>query len=315
MEPGQCLSDRQASGAGGVPTAPAIPAGFWRSTGSVADIGAPDNSASELVGAQALRGRPRGLGAGYANVADAWFAARLGSPCEAKDMTAIGELYAAHPELYAVEHGYDHRVEGRRGILALAKPGTIGAELGVFTGLFPKAVLESVRPAVLHLVDPWWFAYGELYPNWGAYTAGGTLPTRVAHEAAVARAQAARGDCEVQVHVSTSADWLRSLPDASLDWVYLDSTHYYRETLEELKLLRHKLRPEGLVLGDDWFPSPAAEHHGVFRAVHQLVRKGMWDIVRADEQIQWAIRPAVKYRRGERYRRAVRARLARILGR
>ncbi|HKE12904.1 MAG TPA: class I SAM-dependent methyltransferase [Myxococcota bacterium] len=230
-------------------------------------------------------------------------------------MTSIAELYAVHPELYAVEHDYDHRVEGRRGILALAKPGTIGAELGVFTGLFAKAILESVRPAVLQLVDPWWFAYGELYPNWGAYTAGGTLPTRVAHEAAVARAQAARGDCEVQVHVSTSADWLRSLPDASLDWVYLDSTHYYRETLEELKLLRHKLRPEGLVLGDDWFPSPAAEHHGVFRAVHQLVRKGMWDIVRADEQIQWAIRPAVKYRRGERYRRAVRARLARILGR
>jgi hypothetical protein len=39
----------------------------------------------------------------------------------------------------------------------------------------------------------------------------------------------------------------------------------------------------------------------------------MWDVVRADEQIQWAIRPAVKYRRGERYRQAFRHRMKRLL--
>jgi SAM-dependent methyltransferase len=227
----------------------------------------------------------------------------------------IDELYEAHPELRSAEQDAEHRVEGRLGILNLAKPGTVGAELGVFTGLFAEAILESVRPAVLHLVDPWWLAYGDLYPNWGAYTARGTLPTRVAHEAAVTRAEAARGDCEVHVHVSTSADWLRSLPDASLDWVYLDSTHYYRKTLEELRLLRDKLRPDGIVLGDDWWPNPEDVHHGVFRAVHELVREGMWDVVRADEQIQWAIRPATEYRRGERYRQALRSRVNRLLRR
>ena len=206
-------------------------------------------------------------------------------------------------------------MDDRRGILALVQPGTVGAELGVFTGLFAEAILETVRPAVLHLVDPWWLAYGERYPDWGAYTAGGTLPTRVAHDAAVARADAARGGCDVQVHVSTSADWLRSLPDRSLDWAYLDSTHYYRETLEELTLLRDKIRPDGIVLGDDWRPEPHDPHHGVFRAVHELVRAGMWDLVRADEQRQWAVRPAVSYRRRERPRRALQARWDRIRGR
>ena len=116
-------------------------------------------------------------------------------------MTTIDELYAAHPELHSAEHDGVHRVEGRLGILGLLEPGTVGAELGVFTGLFAEAILETVRPAVLHLVDPWWLAYGDVYPNWGAYTARGTLPTRVAHEAAVTRAEAARGDCEVHVHV------------------------------------------------------------------------------------------------------------------
>jgi SAM-dependent methyltransferase len=227
----------------------------------------------------------------------------------------IDELYAAHPELRSAEQDPEHRVEGRRGILDLVKPGTVAAELGVFTGLFAEAILQTVRPAVLHLVDPWWLAYGELYPDWGAYTSHGTLPTRVAHEAAVTRAEAVRGDCELHVHVSTSADWLRGLPDASLDWVYLDSTHYYRETLEELRLLRDKLRPDGTVLGDDWRPEPSDPHHGVSRAVHELVREGTWDVIRADEHAQWAIRPAAAYRRAERQRQAVSARVKRLLGR
>jgi hypothetical protein len=228
-------------------------------------------------------------------------------------MTSIEDLYAAHPELYSAEHEAEHRVERRLGILDLVEPGTVGAELGVFTGLFAEAILETVRPAVLHLVDPWWLAYGDLYPDWGAYTAGGALPTRVAHEAAVTRTEAARGDCDVHVHVMTSADWLRSLPDTSLDWSYVDSTHYYRPTLEELRLLRDKLRPDGLVLGDDWKPEPTDPHHGVFRAVHELVREGMWDLLRADEQRQWALRPAAEYDRGERYRQALRSRVNRLL--
>jgi hypothetical protein len=119
----------------------------------------------------------------------------------------------------------------------------------------------------------------------------------------------------VHVHVTTSADWLRSLPDASLDWAYVDSTHYYRPTLVELGLLRDKLRPDGLVLGDDWQPEPSDPHHGVFRAVHELVRRGMWDLLRADEQRQWAIRPAAEYRLGERYRQSFRARVNRFLRR
>lgn len=225
--------------------------------------------------------------------------------------TEIERLYAAHPGLYSAEHDAEHRLEGRRGILDLLQPRTVGAELGVFTGLFSEIILRVARPAVFHLVDPWWLEYGELYPDWGAYTDHGRLPTRVAHDAATARAEAARGACDVEIHVSTSADWLRSLPDASLDWAYVDSTHYYEETLEELNLLNAKIRPDGIVLGDDWRPDPGHAHHGVFRAVHELVRAGMWDVLRVDEHAQWALRPAVGYRRGKRYRQALRRRLSR----
>jgi Methyltransferase domain len=223
-------------------------------------------------------------------------------------MTTIEALYAAHPELFASEHDADHRLAGRRAILGLVEPGTVGAELGVFTGLYAEVILDVVRPSVLHLVDPWWLAYGDVYPDWGAYTDHGRLPTRVAHDAAAARAEAAPADCVVEIHVSTSTDWLRSLRDASLDWAYIDSTHEHADTLEELTLLAEKIRPHGIVLGDDWQPDPSHPHHGVFRAVHDLVRAGMWDLLRADEHGQWALRPAVGYRRGERYRRALRRR-------
>jgi hypothetical protein len=212
-----------------------------------------------------------------------------------------------HPALVAAESDGDHhRVDARRPILALLEPGTVGAELGVFTGLYSEAILETVRPAVLHLVDPWWLAYGEHYPDWGPYTDSGRLPTRVAYEAAVARAEAARGACDVRIHVSTSADWLRSLPDESLDWAYVDSTHEYHDTVEELEMLGAKLLPGGLVLGDDWQPDPGHPHHGVFRAIHDGVRAGRWDIIRVDEHAQWALRPAATYKRGARYRRRLR---------
>lgn len=214
----------------------------------------------------------------------------------------IDALYEAHPALQRAEQLAEHRVEERKAILRLLEPGTVGAELGVFTGLFSEALLAVVRPAMLHLVDPWWHAFGETYPDWGKYTDYGRLPTRVAHEATLARVEAARGDCEVRVHVAASTDWLRSLPDASLDWAYVDSTHFYKDTLGELRLLAKKIRREGLVLGDDWRPRPTHVHHGVFRAVHEEVRAGRWDLVRADEFAQWAIRPAASYPIVERLR-------------
>jgi hypothetical protein len=223
----------------------------------------------------------------------------------------IEALYTAHPELYAAEHNAEHRVEGRRRILGLLDPGTIGVELGVFTGLFSEVILETVRPAVLHLVDPWWSTFGETYPDWGAYTDHGRLPTRVAYEATLARVARAAGDCDVEVHVATSAEWLGGIADASLDWAYVDSTHYYRETLEELQLLVRKVRRGGLVLGDDWRPNTGDPHHGVFRAVHEQVRAGVWDVIRVDEHVQWAVRHAVGYPTGERHRATIRRLLRR----
>src|SRR5580658_1093445 len=127
--------------------------------------------------------------------------------------------------------------QARSPVLELLPKGTIGAELGVFMGGFSRTILEAARPARLYLVDPWWVGYGEYYPDWGEYTDNGQLRTRDAYQRAVTCVRGASFKTEVKFCVDRSADWLRSLEDEHLDWVYLDSTHQYQDTIQELGLL------------------------------------------------------------------------------
>ena len=61
---------------------------------------------------------------------------------------SIESLYAKHPALREAETTGEHRLESRRPILRLLEPGTTGAELGVFTGLFSEVIVADVKPAV-----------------------------------------------------------------------------------------------------------------------------------------------------------------------
>jgi hypothetical protein len=178
----------------------------------------------------------------------------------------------------------------RRHILELLRRGTVGAELGVFTGLFSAAILEVVQPTHLYLVDPWWVEYGEYYPDWGTYTDGGRLRTRDAYQQAVNRVRSVQKLTKVEFCVQRSTTWLNTLEDERLDWAYLDSTHQYNDTMQELELLGRKVKRSGLILGDDWQPDSTHMHHGVFKAVQDFSRKGSFEIIRADEHLQWALR-------------------------
>jgi hypothetical protein len=178
----------------------------------------------------------------------------------------------------------------RTRILELVPKGTVGAELGVFKGSFSTIILEVVQPMRLYLVDPWWVEYGEYYPNWGAYTNGGQLRTKEAYEQAVVSVQSVSSACEVKFCVERSADWLSSLEDEHLDWAYLDSTHEYADTIKELGLLARKVKRSGLILGDDWQLERTHMHHGVFKAIQEFSRKEPFEIIRADEHLQWALR-------------------------
>jgi hypothetical protein len=97
----------------------------------------------------------------------------------------------------------------------------------------------------------------------------------------------------VLVHVADDRAALREFPDAYFDWVYVDTSHQYQHTRDELTLLDLKVKPDGVISGDDWQPDPGHRHHGVCKAVTELVSTGRYTLVAVDAASgQWAIRRA-----------------------
>jgi hypothetical protein len=186
----------------------------------------------------------------------------------------------------------ESEVTRRAEILKLIPKASVGAELGVFCGNLSAALLAHVRPARLHLIDPWWKTFGDFYPDWGIYSDFGRLGTVQAYALTIDHVVRGLGEGDVHIHNDLSTDWLKSIPDNYLDWAYVDSTHAFEQTLEELYLLERKVKKTGIVFGDDFYPNENHQHHGVYQAVQKFTRDAAYDLVYADAHMQWAIKPS-----------------------
>lgn len=201
------------------------------------------------------------------------------------DMTG---LYQAYPSLEQVERADIHRINGRRQIVSLIPKNAVGAEIGVFTGVFAEFLVAKTQPSKLTLVDPWVKAHGVKFPNWGQYTAKGNLSTEAAQKAAEFRSKKMPGIVTVVADFSTS--WLGRQDEKSLDWVYLDATHKYDTVLQDLRAIEPVLAEDGLILGDDCWTDPNSAHFGVFKAVRDFCADRPFEIFRIDHHGQWAMR-------------------------
>ena len=173
----------------------------------------------------------------------------------------------------------------RTDILRLAPQHAVCAEIGVFRGEFSSQIRQKTAPREFHLIDGWWTLFGEYYPDWGEYTAHGTLPTRQAYE------EACRAVPDATVHVGDDLEILESFPDRYFDWVYLDTSHDYTHTVAELAVIARKLKDNGILLGDDWHEDPTHVHAGVTKAVREACARGEWTTaVSGDRFTQWAVR-------------------------
>lgn len=182
-----------------------------------------------------------------------------------------------------------HRITGRRFIVKLLPPNSVGAELGVFTGLFSSLLAREPKIAQVSFVDPWWEAFGDHYPDWGAYTDYGRVSTRKAFE--IARTRISRAALPNRIiEVAFSYDWLQNQPDQSLDWVYLDSTHSYEGTSRELHLLEKKIKDNGMIFGDDWQTDRNHRHHGVSLAVNAFLKNSNFELMFCGAHSQWVLR-------------------------
>ncbi len=174
------------------------------------------------------------------------------------------------------------RIEVLRRFIA---PGGVGAEIGVHKGYFTAHLLRELTPQRLHLVDPWYLLGAEW--NWGP-------PSRSTVDALCSILHRYTDELtagRVVLHVGWDLEVLAAMPDASFDWVYLDTDHEYESTRLELEVLQRKVTPSGIIAGDDWRSDPDHRHHGVFRAVQEVVATTGYDLLHADDDDQqWLIR-------------------------
>lgn len=192
-------------------------------------------------------------------------------------MIDMAPLYERHPALKRVESTVDHRLAARSALVSRLPHNAVGAEIGVFTGVFSEYLIDRTRPREFWMVDAW-DVNGQPAWNppkgakWAGYVDYGRLTYDAARAAATARS---RGH---HVVTAKSVDWLNSRPERSLDWVYLDTTHDYPSTIAELDAIERVVMRDGIICGDDAWEQCDDPIWGVIRAIRDFTRRRSWEI-------------------------------------
>jgi SAM-dependent methyltransferase len=182
----------------------------------------------------------------------------------------------------------DHATERAAFLHHIIPKHSVGAELGVYCGDFTQVILDTVQPAKLHLIDMWHLLGEHGWERWNIH--GPTTREALAIVQACYAPQIDAG--QVEIHVADDLELLPTFDDDYFDWCYIDTSHTYEHCAKELPLVATKVKPGGVICGDDWTGDPDHPHHGVYVAVHEfLERNPSYDLIySADrEDGQWAI--------------------------
>jgi hypothetical protein len=166
----------------------------------------------------------------------------------------------------------------RSALASVLPAGSVGCELGVSRGDHAEDLLVHVRPRTLHLVDNWSWPKG-LDPR-----------AETARIHARFRAELAAG--QVRFHPTSFAEFLASLSDRSVDWIYVDGAHTYAEVARDVWQAWSKVRLGGILCGHDFAIRPEVWGTGVCRAVLELIqnRAGTMVALSNEKLGDWAIR-------------------------
>lgn len=148
-------------------------------------------------------------------------------------------------------------------IRVLARMGaTTGAEIGVWEGQYSESLCRGIRHLKLYAVDPW-APYAEYRERKNdqvrldrAYTL--TCERLRPFSASVLR--------------MSSLEAAETIPDGSLDFVYIDGNHEASHVAADLEAWTPKVRPGGLVAGHDYFENPKKPFIQVVPVVDRFTR-------------------------------------------
>jgi Methyltransferase domain len=155
-------------------------------------------------------------------------------------------------------------VRGR--LLAQMPKRGVAAEIGVWEGQFSKRILDECAPVTLHLIDPW-----QYMPEFGNTGFGRKKNEHLMEVKYQDVMRAFADDPRVVIHRATSEAALSAMPDGSLDWVYIDGNHNEPFIGNDIALCLHKVKPDGVIAGDDFNWQSEASGAPVRRAVEAAV--------------------------------------------
>lgn len=148
----------------------------------------------------------------------------------------------------------------REDMLLLVPKHAVCAEIGVFSGDFSKVIKSIVNPSKLYLVD--------LFN--GMASSGdknGENNKKISLDKSfINLTRLYSNDESVSLFKGKSADFFKSIPDHSLDFVYIDGDHSYEGVVKDLSMARTKVKKDGIISGHDYCP----RFPGVMKALDEF---------------------------------------------
>ncbi len=132
----------------------------------------------------------------------------------------------------------------------LEKKGLVMAEIGVWEGTHAEEMLDCLVIKKLYLVDP--------YIDYKTADRIAPLSEMESIKEKANERLSKYGERIVWI-IKTSAEASKDIGDGTLDYVYIDACHRYRNAFQDLSLWVPKVKEGGLVGGHDWTTQPVRE--------------------------------------------------------
>lgn len=149
----------------------------------------------------------------------------------------------------------------REKLLKKFKKNCISAELGVDKGNFSEKIIKYTNPKKLYLIDTW---KNENKMNFVKNKFKNEIEKR-----------------QVYIIRGRSEEVLKKFEDGFFDWIYIDTSHAYQQTVKELELSRQKVKEGGVIAGHDYCMGniERALPYGVVQAVNEFCVKYNWKFI------------------------------------